>query len=141
MKKNTVLAIAFLAFCILLSVATMWMFRTESISHPFFGELSLQFRWGKPHLLRMDINSDSRIDFEAVWPGYQNGEPPVECWSDPGERGYFEYHVVFDQDGFPEYVEIDEDGDGKFDRVLSDEEVYALRNGEFMGWKQFQQRP
>ncbi len=126
---------AFLVFSVAIAGAVfVWLFRTSTTLHALYGRVSTTYRWGHVHSVSVDYDDDGRIDYFAIWPGYYRGEPPTECWIDPEGAGYFKFHIFF-IDGTPARGELDRDGDGVFEAVLSEDDIWSLAEDGKLNWK------
>ncbi len=131
--KKLLIATSVLTLPLLIGIAAWWQFRTVTNDHPYFGTQKLEMRWENPFRYSADLDKNGTIDFVAIWPGYESQDPPEEVWSDPSGKGYLEFHVTF-LNGEIYKTEVDDDGDGVYDRWLSINEQDQL--GQHGAWPQ-----
>ena len=88
--------------------------------------LYAKHRWGRQVELLVDIDRDGRMDARGLYaPGSTEFfDPIVELWEDRDNDGKLETHSRIDGSKILR-LEIDEDADGKPDKILSGDEARA----------------
>ncbi len=96
------------------------LFRTETMDNPALGKLEFVFRWGRAYELRADTNRDGAVDFRALHnaPNTSFSGYAKEYWEDRNFDGFLETHVFLNGPDI-EFIEIDDDADGLYDRKLT----------------------
>lgn len=127
------MTISLLAFAIVVVAGYLYLFRTLSDDNPALGTITYQYRWGRPSEIRGDTNRDGKTDFRALVSPEGSFSPhtPIarEFWEDRDFDEVFELHAFLDEDGRIAQLEVDEDGDGKYDRTLGSDEARAMYQG------------
>ena len=96
------------------------------------GEQRYVYRWGRPREQLVDRDRDGKPEARATFSGYREFAThmvPDEMWEDWNEDGIFERHYVLTHAGAIDVLEIDTDGDGRYDETLRGDEAEAyVRN-------------
>ncbi len=124
-----ILALAFLLFHFAL-------FRTVVVSNPSLGILRYCYRWGTLSVLTCDRNRDGVIDARTRIRSPDNaphstGIVVLEGWESSRLNGEFDVHYQ-ERDGTL-HLEIDEDGDGRLERVLVGEPAREALRARIFG--------
>ena len=106
----------------LIALGSWFLFRTEN-RLTGVGEVQYKYRWGRPYMMLADTNRDGEIDFRALYWGMDDFDVAAdEYWEDRDHNRRFELHVIHDA-GSILRIEIDEDEDGTYERILLGEEA------------------
>ncbi len=102
------------------------LFRTEKHDNPHLGLIEYKYRWGHAHEIAADSNRDGSIDYRGRFDGstgsFGTHDSPIEYWEDRDFDGVFEIHVMLDGPVIRR-MELDEDADGEYERVLTGDEA------------------
>lgn len=113
-----------------------YLFRTETYENPELGIIENRFRWGYAFEQTADVNRDGNPDYRAIYAkgarSFSTGQAPVEIWEDRDYDRKFEIHAVLDE-SIVVTVEIDKDGDGVYETILSGEEASSFFKKEVGG--------
>jgi hypothetical protein len=99
-----------------------YLFRWETYDNPEFGLIKTYYRWGRPTVQTLDRNRDGRIDGQ-YWIDAPFGTVAIhfgtvlKMTEDRDSDGRHELRVFF-RDNEIDRLELDEDGDGKYERIL-----------------------
>ena len=113
----------------------LYLFRSEVDHNPALGEITYHYRWGRPYLITVDQDRDGRDDARVIVDapfGLYSTYITVACeyWEVRNDGKGFKRHVLL-QNGRITVVELDEDGDGKYEKRLEGKaasEFYATRD-------------
>ena len=133
LKTKMCLAAALVSLCAG-GVLVAYLFRTETLDNSALGLIYYRYRWGRAHELWADTNRDGSINFRSRSTdpnhGFGSHVSPVEYWEDWDYDGVFEIHVVLDGP-IIQRLELDEDADGEYERVLTGEEALGFYESRF----------
>ncbi len=122
------LALAYLLFHLVL-------FRTVVVSNPSLGIVRYCYRWGILSVVTCDRNRDGIIDSRARIRSLDNAPSTgfvfLEGWESSRLNGEFDVHYQ-ERDGTL-HLEIDEDGDGRLERVLVGEPAREALRARIFG--------
>lgn len=124
MQRKTfwILIVGSLGVILLPILVLLHAFRVEHEDH-MLGLMQYQYRWWKPHELRLDNDRDGVVDARAtVRPGNDFFDTPEEYWEDRNSDGRFEIHVIYSGDRVGT-VELDENFDGIYDRKFTGDDA------------------
>ena len=106
----------------LICASAWYLFRTVKIDNPALGIFKYHYRWGRVATGELDVNRDGQPEVKEIYnrDSYplKEGGLPREYWEDRDSDGIFEIHVVMSSDDI-DYMEIDDDQDGNYDRRLN----------------------
>ena len=110
----------------------LYLFRRQHEENPALGAITYLHRWGNPYELRADSNRDGEVDFRALVSGENEFSPhtPVilQFWEDRDFDRVYELHAIYDK-GEITLLEIDDDKDGIYDRILTGTEAGVFYQG------------
>lgn len=124
MSRTKLLKMIFLGtFPVILVVLALFLFREEAVVNPVLGEITYKWRWGFAREMIVDSDRDGRRDIRAIFDFksryFFTHDTPTEYWEDRDSDGSFDCYAHWRPDG-TSIVELDTDGDGKFDETLTD---------------------
>lgn len=121
-RHRRLIVTGLLALALIAVVALGYLFRSQTIENPELGVITYHHRWGKRSQLIADTNRDGMIDFRAR---IDDLGLPEEYWEDSNHDGAFDRHVIM-EGTLIQRLELDEDGDGKYERVLGGVEAQGF---------------
>lgn len=126
--RRAVVSIA--VFLVLLLCAFLYLFREDRAEVEGLGSARMEYRWGKPHLLKIDRNRDGRVDYRALMQGTGWHAAPLQVWVDEDHDGFFEMNVVL-SGGAAQSVRRDSDKDGTYESEITG----VLARREYDAWQ------
>jgi hypothetical protein len=121
-RRQRLIVIGLIALIVASAVVAGYLFRRQTYDNPELGVITYHYRWGKRAWLTADTNRDGKID---VRDRIDDLGFPEEYWEDSNYDGSFDRHVVM-EGSLIQRVELDEDGDGKYERVLEGAEAQGF---------------
>ena len=109
------------------SFALLYLFRVQRVVNSDLGVMTVKYRWGQPREILADSNRDGEVDYRELTSGpfgpiSTHTSVAIEFWEDSDFDGQFECHAILES-GMIKTLEIDSDGDGKYDKELSQREA------------------
>jgi len=119
---------------LILSLLMVFLFRVQTIDTPDLGIITYKYKWGKVCQILADSNRDGKVDYREITSApfgaiSTHTSNALEYWEDADFDGHFERHAILEH-GKIKILEIDEDADGIYEKILTGEEAqefYATR--------------
>lgn len=117
----------FASFLVIAGIAAMaYLFRRDTDDNEALGILDYCYSWGHVKFVGADRDRDGRQDIRCLvaapfGPYSPHLVSPLECWDRLDGRGVFRRHMILDRSGAVKRIEVDDDGDGVYEKSLAEQ--------------------
>jgi len=127
MRSRRLWTIIILIILVILFLVLLFLFRTQTVDNPALGVITFKYKWGRVHQILADSNRDGRIDYRELTSApfgaiSTHTSSALQYWEDADFDGHFERHAILEH-GEIKILEIDEDTDGVYEKILTGEEA------------------